>query len=169
VKDPWSLRSNFRAVIGTVSEEAHLSDPKALSALGLGDAPVSVQRVRLFLRPDSAGSPDLSRAIFEEIQEQGGPFPDGTVAWIDIASPDVFRSPWLLEPPRVAYGIGRLPVRWAVLGPLATLLMEFGRELGPGEWIFLGREFQPISWEIQERIILLTCKEMGRPLLTRNR
>jgi hypothetical protein len=149
VKDPWSLRSNFRAVIGTISEEAHLSDLKVLSALGLGDAPVPVQRVRLFLRPDSAGSPDLSQAIFEEIQEQGGPFPDATVMWIDIASSDAFRFPWMLKPPMVAYAIGRLPVRRAVLGPFARLL------------IFIGREFQPESWEIQGRTILLSCKPRG--------
>jgi hypothetical protein len=161
VKDPWSLRSNFRAVIGTISEEAHLSDLKVLSALGLGDAPVPVQRVRLFLRPDSAGSPDLSQAIFEEIQEQGGPFPDATVMWIDIASSDAFRFPWMLKPPMVAYAIGRLPVQRAVLGPFARLLMELGRDLDPGEWIFIGREFQPESWEIQGRTIILSCKPRG--------
>jgi hypothetical protein len=160
-KDPWSFRNSFREVIGTMVEMAVLSDPEVLSALRLGDAPVPVQRVRLFLRPDSAGSPDLSRAIIEKIQEQGGPFPDGTVMWIDIASSDAFRFPWMLKPPMVAYAIGRLPVRRAVLGPSAELLMELGRELDPGEWIFIGREFQPVSWEIQERTILLICKSRG--------
>ncbi len=161
VKDPWSLRSNFRAVIGTTVERAVLSDPEALSALRLGDAPVSVQRVRLFLRPDPTGSPDLSRAIIEKIQEQGGPFPDGTVMWIDIASSDAFRFPWMLKPPAIACAIGRLPARRAVLGPFARVLLELGRELDPGEWIFIGREFQPESWEIQGRAILLSCKPMG--------
>ena len=83
VKDPWWPRHDFRKVVGTTVEEAVLSDPEALSALRLGDAPAPVQRVRLFLRPDSAGSPDLSQAILEEIQRQGGPFPDATVMWID--------------------------------------------------------------------------------------
>ncbi len=160
-KDPWWFRNDFRAVVGTTVERAVLSDPEVLSALDLGDAPVTVQRVRLFLRPDSTSS-DLSQAIIEKIQEQGGPFPDGTVMWIDIASSDAFRFPWMLEPTTVAYGIGYLPVRRAILGPFASLLMEFGRELDPSEWIFIGREFQPVSWEIQERIILLTCKERGR-------
>jgi hypothetical protein len=161
VKDPWWLRHDFRKVIGTIVEEAVLSDPEALSALGLGDAPVPVRRVRLFLRPDSAGSPDLSQAVFEEIRRQGGPFPDATVMWIDIASADAFRFPWMLKPPMVAYAIGRLPVRRAVLGPFARLLMELGREPDPGEWIFIGREFQPESWEIQGRTILLSCKPRG--------
>jgi hypothetical protein len=169
-KDPWWLRHDFRKVIGTmVEEEAVLSDPEALSALHLGDAPVPVQRVRMFLLPDSTGSPNLSRAIIEKIQEQGGPFPDGTVMWIDIASSDMFRAPWILEPSVVAYGIGRLPVRRAILGPSASLLMEFGREPDPGEWIFIGREFQPVSWEIRGRLILLTCKAKGRFPLTQNR
>jgi hypothetical protein len=161
VKDPWWLRSSFRAVIGTAVEMAVLSDPEVLSALGLGDAPVPVQRVRLFLLPDSAGSSELSEAVIEEIQKQGGPFPDGTVMWIDIASSDAFRFPWMLKPPKVAYGIGRLPVRRAVLGPFARLLMEMGRDLDPGEWIFIGRELQPESWEIQGRTILLSCKPRG--------
>ena len=161
VKDPWWLRHDFRKVVGTTVEEAVLSDPEALSALRLGDAPAPVQRVRLFLRPDSAGSPDLSQAILEEIQRQGGPFPDATVMWIDIASADAFRFPWMLKPPMVAYAIGRLPVRRAVLGPFARLLMELGREPDAGEWIFIGREFQPESWEIQGRTILLSCKPRG--------
>ena len=161
VKDPWWLRHDFRKVVGTTVEEAVLSDPEALSALGLGDAPVPVRRVRLFLRPDSAGSPDLSQAVFEEIRRQGGPFPDATVMWIDIASADAFRFPWMLKPPMVAYAIGRLPVRRAVLGPFARLLMELGREPDAGEWIFIGREFQPESWEIQGRTILLSCKPRG--------
>ena len=81
--------------------------------------------------------------------------------WIDIASADAFRFPWMLKPPMVAYAIGRLPVRRAVLGPFARLLMELGREPDAGEWIFIGREFQPESWEIQGRTILLSCKPRG--------
>jgi hypothetical protein len=158
VKDPWWFRHEFRKVIGTVVEEAILGDPEVLSALDLGNAPVPVQRVRMFLLQDPAGSPDLYRAIIEKIKEQGGPFPDKTVTSIDIVSSDALRFPWMLEPPRVAYAIGRLPVRRAVLGPHARLLMEFGRDLDLGEGIFIGREIQPASWEIHGRTILLTCK-----------
>jgi len=161
--DPWPRWRErlLSRVVDTTIEEAFLDDPEALSALRLGDAPAPVQRVRLFLRPDSAGSPDLSQAVFEEIRRRGGPFPDATVMWIDIASADAFRFPWMLKPPMVAHAIGRLPVRRAVLGPFARLLMELGREPDAGEWIFIGREFQPESWEIQGRTILLSCKPRG--------
>ncbi|MFZ8843672.1 hypothetical protein [Thermoflexus sp.] len=157
--DPWPRWRErlLSRVVDTTIEEAFLDDPEALSALRLGDAPVPVRRVRLFLRPD----PDISQANAEQIQGHGDPLPGRTVVWIDVASLDAFRFPWMLNPGTVAYWIGRLPVYRAVLGPSASLLMEFFRDLDLVEWVLIGHKFQPESWEIKERAILLSCKPRG--------
>jgi hypothetical protein len=138
--------------ITVIVEEATLDQPGDLSALGLG-SPTRAQRIRaVLLNP---------QAVSEEIRKRGGVSPDGTFVVMDIASADAFRYPYLFVPWHLAFWIGRLPVRRAAFGPHAKVLLELFREPSLDDCMYIGREFRPLTWEIQAKRIQLICLSAG--------
>ncbi len=138
--------------IAVIVEEATLDQPEVLGALGLG-SPARAQRIRAALLDP--------QAVSEEARRRGGVSPDGTLVVLDIASADTFRYPYLLYPDRLAFWIGKLPVRRAALGPQARVLLEFFREPSMDDCIYIGREFRPLMWEIRANRIRLICLPAG--------
>jgi hypothetical protein len=133
-------------------EEVALDQPEELGALGLS-SPTRAQRIRVALL--------TPKAVSEEVRRRGGVSPDGTLVVLDIASADAFRYPYLLEPWRLAFWIGRLPVRRAAFGPHARVLLELFREPSLDDCMCIGREFRPLTWEIQAKRIRLICLSAG--------
>jgi len=134
--------------IAVIVEEATLGQPDDLSALELS-SPTRAQRIRAVLLDP--------QAVREEIRKRGGVSPDGTLVVLDIASADAFRYPYLLDLQRLAFWIGRLPVRRAAFGPHARVLLELFREPSLDDCMCIGREFRPMTWEIQANRIRLIC------------
>jgi hypothetical protein len=122
-----------------------------------------VQRVQVFLAPPAADlGPKLlgfREEVISRIKAKDGSLPDenGVVMTVDFATADAFRHPFQLDLKRVVDWIGRLLVRRAVFGAGSTLLLEFGRDLGPEEWIAVGAGFRPMGWRVQGRRVLLYC------------
>jgi hypothetical protein len=138
--------------IYVIEEEATLDQRDDLNALGLS-SPTPAQRIRMgLLNP---------MGVSEEVRRRGGASPRGTLVVLDIASVDAFRHPYLLEPWRLAFWIGRLPVRWAAFGPHARVLLELFREPSLDDCMCIGREFRPVAWEIQANRIRLICLPAG--------
>jgi hypothetical protein len=151
--DGWHWRVGLQdakmtsQIIVTI-EGTTLDQPGDLDALGLS-SPTRAQRIRAaLLNP---------KAVSEEIRKRGGVSPDGTLVVLDIASADTFRYPYMLDPWRLAFWIGRLPVRRAAFGPHARVLLELFREPSPDDCMCIGRDFRPLTWEIRGNRIRLTC------------
>ena len=135
--------------IAVIVEEATLDQPEDLSALGLS-LPTRAQRIRAVLLDP--------QAVREEIRKRGGVSPDGTLVVLDIASTDAFDELlYMNDPARLAFWIGRLPVRRAAFGRYANTLLELFREPSPDELIHIGREFRPLKFEIRASRIRLVC------------
>lgn len=145
------LKTKPGQIVVTVNEVT-LYQPEDLNALGLS-SPARAQRIRAALLDP--------REVSEEIRKQGGVSPDGTLVVLDIASTDAFRYPYLFTPGHLAFWIGRLPVRRAAFGLNAKVLLEFFREPSLDDCICIGREFRPLTWEIQGNRIRLTCLSAG--------
>jgi len=156
--DGWHWRVGLQDVkmkpgqIAVITEEATLDQPEDLNALGLS-SPTRAQRIRAALLDP--------QAVSEEVRKRGGVSPDGTLVVLDIASADAFRYPYLFEPWRLAFWIGRLPVRRAAFGPHAKVLLELFREASLDDCMCIGREFRPLTWEIQAKRIRLICLSAG--------
>jgi hypothetical protein len=155
--DGWHWRvglqdAKMTSQIIVVIEGPKLGQPEEMEALGLG-SPTRAQRIRAaLLNP---------RAAREEIRKPGGASPDGTLVVLDIASADAFRHPYLLDPQRLAFWIGRLPVRRAAFGPHARVFLELFREPSLDDCMCIGREFRPLKWEIRANRIRLICLPAG--------
>jgi hypothetical protein len=135
--------------IAVIVEEATLGQPDDLSALGLS-SPTRAQRIRAVLLDP--------QAVREEIRKRGGVLPDGTLVVLDIASTDAFDELlYMNDPARLAFWIGRLPVRRAAFGRYANTLLELFREPSPDELIHIGREFRPPKFEIRANRIRMVC------------
>jgi hypothetical protein len=132
-------------------EEVRLDPSVNLIPLDLQSA--QAQRIRAALLDPSA--------VDEGIRQRGGVSPDGTFVILDVASADAFRYPYLFDPSRLAFWIGRLPIRCAVFGPHARVFLEFFREVGLDDCVYIGREFRPLTWEIQGNRVWLVCLPGG--------
>jgi hypothetical protein len=147
-------------IVGATAGEALLEEDMRLM-LELPSA--HVQRVQVFLVPPAADlGPKLlgfREEVISRIKAKDGSLPDenGVVMTVDFATADAFRHPFHLDLKRVVDWIGRLLVRRAVFGAGSTLLLEFGRDLGPEEWIAIGAGFRPAGWRVQGRRVLLYC------------
>jgi hypothetical protein len=146
-------------VVSTIVGEADLEED-VKSTLKLEDA--RVQRVQVFLTsPEGLGPKllELREEIIKRIQKKDSSLPDenGVVMTVDFATSDAFRHPFHLDLKHVVGWIGHLLVRRAVFGAGSALLLEFGRELGPEEWIAVGAGFRPTGWRVQGRRVLLYC------------
>jgi hypothetical protein len=149
----WSWESGAKnqieAMIATVVKEEVLEDRDVLSKLGLGEEPVPIQRIHLFL-PDPA-------AVEQQVRKLGEVFPQTAEVTLDIADPDLsnlfevsgLESPWWL-----GQWVARLPVRWAVV-KRSSILLEFGGHPGLDEGMLIQRAFGPKSWEAQGQRIYL--------------
>jgi hypothetical protein len=146
-------------IVGTTAGEALLEEDVRLM-LELPSA--HVQRVQVFLAPPAADlGPKLlgfREEVVSRIKAKDGSLPDenGVVMTVDFAA-DAFRHPFRLDLKRMVGWIGRLLVQRAVFGAASTLLLEFGRDLGPEEWIAVGAGFRPAGWRVQGRRVLLYC------------
>jgi hypothetical protein len=134
-------------IVVTVNE-VMLDQPEDLNALGLS-SPTRAQRIRAALLDP--------QEVSEEVRKRGSVSPDGALVVLDIASADAFRYPYLLDPSRLAFWIGRLPVRRAAFGPHARVLLELLREPSLDDCMCIGREFRPLTWKIQANRIRLIC------------
>jgi hypothetical protein len=148
-------------ILGTTAGEALLEEDVRLM-LELPSA--HVQRVQVFLAPPADLGPKLlgfREEVINRIKEKDRSLPDenGVVMTVDFATADAFRHPFQLDLKRVVDWLGRLLVRRAVFGTGSTLLLEFGRDLGPEEWIAIGAGFRPAEWRVQGRRVLLYCYE----------
>ncbi len=144
-------------IVGTAAGEAILEEDVRLM-LGLPSA--HAQRVQVFLAPPVDLGPKLlgfREEVINRIKARDGSLPDenGVVMTVDFATADAFRHPFHLDLKRVLDWLGRLLVRRAVFGAGSALLLEFGRDLGPEEWIAVGAGFRPAGWRVQGRRVLL--------------
>jgi hypothetical protein len=143
------VRDQLKDSIATVVKEGILEDREVLSKLGLGEEPVPVWRVRLFL-PDPAITEQLVRKL-------GGALPWIAEVTLEIADADLsilITTSGVATPYELGYGVGHLPVRWAVVGK-RSLLLEFGSPPGLDEGIRIERIFKPNRWEVQEQWVYL--------------
>jgi hypothetical protein len=144
-------------VIGTTVGEAALEkDVQSMLKLPIAH----VQRVQVFLVPPEGLSQkfmEFREKVINGIKARDSSLPDenGVVMTVDFATSDAFRHPFHLDLKRVVGWIGRLLVRRAVFGAGPALLLEFGRDLGPEEWISIGAGFGPTGWRVQGRRVLL--------------
>jgi hypothetical protein len=145
-------------VVGTAAGEALLEEDVRLM-LELPSA--HAQRVQVFIASPAADwGPKLlgfREEIISRIKARDGSLPDenGVVMTVDFATADAFRHPFHLDLKRVVDWLGRLLVRRAVFGAGSALLLEFGRDLRPEEWIAVGAGFRPTGWRVQGRRVLL--------------
>jgi hypothetical protein len=144
-------------VVSTTVGEADLEEDMK-STLKLEDA--RVQRVQVFLAPPEGLGKLLwlREKIIEGIREKDSSLLDenGVVMTVDFVTADAFRHPFHLDLKRVVFWIGRLLARRAIfVGDGSILLLEFGRDLGPEEWIAVGAGFSPTEWRVQGRRVLL--------------
>jgi hypothetical protein len=155
-------RKDFAEILGTSVEAASLEED-VRSVLQLYSP--HVQRVRVFLLPPTADPEilDLREEVIRRIQAKDSSLPDkdGVVMTVDFATADAFRYPYQLDPERMACWLGRLLVKRAVFGRRSTLLLEFGRDLEPKDWIAIGVGFSPEEWWVQGRRVLLVCGKCG--------
>jgi hypothetical protein len=146
--------------VGTTAGEALLEEDVRLM-LELPSA--HVQRVQVFVAPPAADlGPKLlgfREKVVSRIKAKDGSLPDenGVVMTVDFATADAFRRPFHLDLKRMASWLGRLLVWRAVFVAGSMLLLEFGRDLGPEEWIAVGAGFRPAEWRVQGRRVLLYC------------
>jgi hypothetical protein len=138
------VRTQIKNLIATLVEEAVLEDPEVLSKLGLGERPVPVRRARAFLLDPAAVEPLVCKL--------GGSMPRVTEITLDIAGAGIF---FLVAPWRLGRGLGRLPVRWAVVGGRHDLFLEFGVPPGLPDGILIERIFQPNRWEVHGQRVYL--------------
>jgi hypothetical protein len=146
-------------IVGTTAGEALLEEDMRLM-LELPSA--HVQRVQVFLAPPAGLDPKLlgfREEVIKRIKAKDGSLPDenGVVMTVDFAAADAFRHPFHLDLKHVVDWLGRLLARRAIFGTGPTLLVEFGRDLGPEEWIAVGAGFRPAGWRVQGRRVLLYC------------
>jgi hypothetical protein len=121
-----------------------------------------VQRVQVFLAPPAGLDPrplGFREEVIKRIKAKDGSLPDenGVVMTVDFAAADAFRRPFHLDLKRMANWLGRLLVQRAVFVVGSMLLLEFGRDLGPEEWIAVGAGLRPAGWRVQGRRVLLYC------------
>jgi hypothetical protein len=148
-------------IFGTTAGEALLEEDTRLM-LELPSA--HAQRVQVFVAPSAADlAPKLlgfREEILSRIKAKDGSLPDenGVVMTVDFATAgDALRQPLRAGLEHMARWLGRLLVRRAVFGARFMLLLEFGRDLGPEEWIAVGAWFRPAEWHVQWRRVLLYC------------
>jgi hypothetical protein len=53
--------------------------------------------------------------------------------------------------------VGRPPIRRAVFGLRAKASLESLREAGLDDYVYIGREFRPLGWEIRGDRVRLAC------------
>ena len=156
-------------ILGATAGEALLEEDTRLM-LELPSA--HAQRVQVFVTPSAA---DLApkplgpreqiisgfrEEIISRIKAKDGSLPDenGVVMTVDLATAgDALRQPLRMRLEDMARWLGRLLVRRAVFGAKYMLLLEFGRDLGPEEWIAVGAGLRPAEWHAQWRRVLLYC------------
>jgi hypothetical protein len=147
-------------VVGTAAGEVPLEE-EVRRMLDLQGA--HAQRVQVFIASPAADwGPKLlgfREEIISRIKARDGSLPDenGVVMTVDFATADAFRHPFHLDLKHVVGWLGRLLVQRAVFGTGSALLLEFGRDLGPEEWIAIGAKFRPAGWRVQGRRVLLYC------------
>jgi hypothetical protein len=155
----WELYDDYATekVIGTTVGEAALEeDVQSMLELLIAH----VQRVQVFLAPPEGLGPKLlefREEVINRIWAKDSSLPDenGVVMTVDFVTADAFRHPFRLDLEHVVKWLGRLLVRRAVFGIGSALLLEFGRDLGPEEWIAIGAGFRPTEWRVQGRRVLL--------------
>jgi hypothetical protein len=148
-------------ILGATAGEALLEEDTRLM-LELPSA--HAQRVQVFVAPSAADlAPKLlgfREEILGRIKAKDGSLPDenGVVMTVDLATAgDALRQPLRMRLEDMARWLGRLLVRRAVFGAKYMLLLEFGRDLGPEEWIAVGAGLRPAEWHVQWRRVLLYC------------
>jgi hypothetical protein len=119
-----------------------------------------VQRVQVFLASPEGLSQkfmEFREKVINGIKARDSSLPDknGVVMTVDFATSDAFRHPFHLDLKRMVGWLGRLLVRRAVFGIGSALLLEFGRDPEPEEWISIGVGFRPTGWRVQGRRVLL--------------